>query len=128
VGTPPINLIEGTYVGGGVFDAGEFTYPLPPQLEKAAQRSSTEAIVLAIRPQDVRVGPLAQKGDGAIQAQVYTTEPLGDLMILDFSVGKGLVKAVVSPDFDAVVDDRLSLEFPPDKLYLFDGKTGQTLT
>ena len=128
VGTPPINLIEGTYAGGGLFDAGEFTYPLPPELAKAAQGGSTEAIVLAIRPQDVRVGPASQEGDGTIQAQVYTTEPLGDMLILDFAIGDSLVKAVVSPDFDAKVDDRLELEFLPDKIYLFDGKTGQTLT
>ena len=127
VGTPPINLIEGTYAEG-VFNAAEFTYPLSPELAKAAQRGSTEAIVLAIRPQDIRVGPASQEGDGTIQAQVYTTEPLGDMMILDFAIGDSLVKAVVSPDFDATVDDRLTLEFLRDKVYLFDGKTGQTLT
>lgn len=128
VGTPPINLIEGTYASGGIFDAGEFTYPLSPELEKAAQEGSTEAIVLAIRPQDVRVSSTSQEGNGGIQAKVYTTEPLGDLMILDFAVGDAIIKAVVNPDFEAEVDDSLALRFPPEKIYLFDGKTGATLT
>ncbi|MFQ6012138.1 MAG: ABC transporter ATP-binding protein [Thermoplasmata archaeon] len=128
VGTPPINLIEGTYTSGGVLDAGEFTYPLPAELDQAAQRSSDAEVVMAIRPQDVRVSQSSTGGDQSIAVKVYTTEPLGDMTILDLAVGDTLVKAVVSPDFKAEIDDRLALEFPPDKVYLFDGKTGDALT
>jgi hypothetical protein len=38
-----------------------------------------------------------------------------------------LVQALVSPDFKAELGDELWLEFPSDKLYVFDKKNGQTL-
>jgi hypothetical protein len=37
------------------------------------------------------------------------------------------VKALVLPDFRAELGDELEIEFPSDKIYVFDKKTGQTL-
>jgi len=48
-------------------------------------------------------------------------------MILDFKIGDYLVKAVVSPDFKTKIGDELWLEIPPNKIHIFDKKTGATL-
>jgi len=63
-----------------------------------------------------------------IKTVLDVIEPLGDKQILDLKVGNYLVKALVSPDFKAEVGDELWIEFPPDKIYIFDKKTGKVLT
>ena len=47
--------------------------------------------------------------------------------MLDLRVGEYLVKALVSPAFKAELGAELWIEFPSDKIYVFDKKTGQAL-
>ncbi len=128
VGTPPINFIEGSLTGDGVLDAGEFALPLSNDLARAARTASSEKLVLAIRPQDIVVHTKGSSKEGLIPAEIYTTEPLGDIMILDLKIGEALLKASVAPDFPTEAAGGISLELPMAKMYLFDGKTGATLT
>jgi hypothetical protein len=62
-----------------------------------------------------------------ITAILEIDEPLGDRQVLDLRVGEYLVKALLLPDFRAEIGDELWLEFPSDKIYVFDKKTGQAL-
>ena len=62
-----------------------------------------------------------------IIATLEIDEPLGDRQVLDLKVGDYLVKALVLPDFKAEIGDELQIEFPSDKIYVFDKKTGQAL-
>jgi multiple sugar transport system ATP-binding protein len=155
IGTPPTNFFDCTLIKKEtyVFDAGPFKFPVPePLREKAKEWPSS--LVLGIRPQDVKVHAKAQtasirqaakKGKAPsgeklgefsassfplqflINAILEIDEPLGDRQVLDLRVGNYLVKALVSPDFKAELGDELWLEFPSDKLYVFDKKTGQAL-
>jgi len=63
-----------------------------------------------------------------VKTQLDVIEPLGDRLILDLKVGDYLVKALVSPSFKSEIGDQLRIEFPADKVYLFDKKTGKVLT
>ncbi len=63
-----------------------------------------------------------------IPTRIFTTEPMGDTTILDIEIGDDLVKVVVSPDFVGEAGMDIWLSFPPDKVYLFDRQSGQTLT
>ena len=128
VGTPPINFIDGTLTDGGVLDAGEFIYVLPEELTRAARAASSEEITLAIRPQDIVVYTENAAKDGLIPAELYTTEPLGDMMILDLKIGDSLLKASVASDFSLGTSKVVKLDLPSEKIYLFDGKTGTALT
>jgi len=153
IGTPPTNFFdcnlirEETYV----FDAGPFKYPVPePMREKAKEWPSS--LVLGVRPQDVRVHAKAAsvrqsagKGQAPsdeklgefsassfplqplINATLEIDEPLGDRQVLDLRVGDYLVRALVLPDFKAELGDELWIDFPGDKIYVFDKKTGQAL-
>jgi multiple sugar transport system ATP-binding protein len=139
IGTPPTNFFdcnlvkEKTYI----FDAGPFKYPVPePMQEKAKKWPSS--LVLGVRPQDVLVHAKTQieltnmkevvvASQSLIVATLEIDEPLGDRQVLDLRVGDYLVKALVLPDFKAEIGDELWLEFPSDKLYVFDKKTGQAL-
>ena len=128
VGTPPINFIEGSLTGGDVLDAGEFALPLSDDLARVARTASSDKVVLAIRPQDIVVHTQGSAKEGLIPAELYTTEPLGDIMILDLRVGEALFKASVASDFPTEASGEMTLELPMEKIYLFDGKTGATLT
>jgi len=58
---------------------------------------------------------------------VYTTEPQGDITILDLTIGDRLVKAVVGITFDAEQLSGLSIRFRPERIHLFDRKTGKAI-
>jgi ABC-type sugar transport system ATPase subunit len=114
-----------------VLDAKEFKIKLPKDLAEAAKEAVSKEVVLGVRPQDVRVlngkekEKEKEKEKDLIKAQLYTTEPLGDMMILDLQIGVYIVKAVVSPYFKP--EKELWVGFPPERMYLFDKKTGKTL-
>jgi multiple sugar transport system ATP-binding protein len=128
VGSPPTNFFDCTRTADATLDAGTFTYTLPEALARAAERATSDEIVLAIRPQDVRVFRDEGAEDGLIRAEIFTTEPLGDITILDLMIGESLVKAVVSPEYPVDTTRELWVKFPSEKVYLFDKKTGAALT
>jgi multiple sugar transport system ATP-binding protein len=106
------------------FDAGEFKYIVPEHLLEKAKEWPSQ-LILGVRPQDVMAHTKSQKG--LIKAKLEIDEPLGDRQVLDLKVGDYLVKALVSPDLKANLGDAMWLEFPGDKIYVFDKKTGQAL-
>jgi multiple sugar transport system ATP-binding protein len=155
IGTPPTNFFdchivkEETYV----FDTGPFKYPVPERLIEKA-KGWPSSLVLGVRPQDVMVHGKAQDAaamkkevaeaakEGVtlpdekrgrrsrrflIKVTLEIDEPLGDRQVLDLRVGDYLVKALVLPDFTAELGDELEIDFPSDKIYVFDKKTGQAL-
>ncbi|MGD8506289.1 MAG: ABC transporter ATP-binding protein [Candidatus Bathyarchaeota archaeon] len=129
IGTPPTNffdcnLIEGTPC---TLDTGEFRYPLPEHVAKAAKECTSDVCVLGVRPQDILVYKDAKRKKGLIKARLDLTEPLGDKQILNLKIGDYLVKAVVDPDFEAEMGDEFWLGFPVAKIYLFDKKSGNAL-
>jgi multiple sugar transport system ATP-binding protein len=128
VGTPPINFFDCTLTSESILDAKEFKIKLPRDLAEAAKKAASNEVVLGVRPQDVKVlnGKEREKEKDLIKAQLYTTEPLGDTMILDLQIGAYIIKAVVSPYFEP--EKELWIKFPPERMYLFDKKTGKTLT
>ena len=128
VGSPPINFFDTTLLPDGSLDAGEFLYPLSEDLSNAARGASSEEIILAVRPQEVQVYKTDSGDDSLIPAHLDTIEPLGDLTILDMSIGDSILKASVSSGFDPGGAEKLWVRFPVDKIYLFDKKSGTVLT
>jgi multiple sugar transport system ATP-binding protein len=127
IGTPPTNFFDCDLTNEAryTFDAGAFKYPVPDYLtEKAKEWPSS--LVLGVRPQDVLVYGKMEKG--SIKAQLEIDEPLGDRQVLDLKVGDYLVKALVDPNFKASVGDALWVGFQGSKIYVFDKKTGKSLT
>ena len=129
IGSPPTNFFDCKLMEGVpcILDAGEFKYPLPDDVAKAAKKCTSDVCVLGVRPQDVLVYKDAKRKKGLIKTVLDVVEPLGDVTILDLKVGDYLVKAVVSPDFEAELGDELWIELPTNKIHIFDKKTGATL-
>ncbi len=128
IGNPPFNFFDCTCVDAEYLDAGEFRYELTDELADLAKRASSDQVTLGIRPQDIQVHTSAVEERNLIATEIFTTEPMGDMTILDVEIGDDLVKAVVSPDFQGQVGMDIWLYLPPDKVYLFDKKTGDVLT
>ena len=130
IGSPPTNFFDCKLIEGvpSILDTGEFRYPLPEHVAKAAKECTSDMCVLGVRPQDVLVYKDAKRKKGLIKAVLDVIEPLGDVTILDLKVGDYLVKAVVSPDFKAELGGEFWVKFPVDKIYLFDKETGKALT
>jgi len=128
IGSPPTNFFECTLTPEGVLDAKEFTYPLQKDLLEATETATSNEVILGIRPQDIGVYQEKKAKKNLIKASLYTTEPLGDSMILDLRIGDYIIKAVVNPDFKIEGVKDLWVEFPAEKVYLFDKKTGKALT
>jgi multiple sugar transport system ATP-binding protein len=128
IGTPPTNFFSVTLTKRKpyLFEATSFQYPVPETLTEKAETWSSE-LILGIRPQDVIVQSKSPERK-AIKATLEIDEPLGDRQVLDLKIGDYLVKALVSPDFKADLGDELWIEFPSDKIYVFDGKSGKALT
>jgi len=128
VGSPPTNLFNCTFKKEAVLDAAEFEYPLSKEVStKIIANATSDEIVLGIRPQDVLVYEEARGKKDLIETSLYTTEPLGDILILDLKIGVYLIKAVVSPDFEIGQREKFWIRFPEDKIHLFDKKTGNAL-
>ncbi|MFQ5758710.1 MAG: ABC transporter ATP-binding protein, partial [Candidatus Bathyarchaeia archaeon] len=128
IGSPPTNFFDCNLMEGVpcTLDTGEFKYPLPEHVAEAAKKCTSDMCILGVRPQDVLVYKDSKRKKGLIKALLDVIEPLGDVIILDLKVGDYLVKAVVSPDFEAELGKELWIEFPAEKIHIFD-KTGATL-
>jgi multiple sugar transport system ATP-binding protein len=127
IGNPPTNFVEGTLADDGRVETIDFAYPLPELLLKRARGASSNEIVLGIRPQDVLVSRESSSPSGAIEAEIFTTEPLGDSTILDLKIGETRMKAVVSPDFQGEMGSHVWTRFRPDRVHIFDKKTGTAM-
>jgi multiple sugar transport system ATP-binding protein len=128
IGTPPTNFFDCTLIKKepSVFDVGIFKYLVPEALQEKAKEWPS-SLILGIRPQDVIVH-MKEGPKDSIKATLEIDEPLGDRQVLDLRIGEYLVKALVLPNFQAELGDEFWLEFPSDKIYVFDKKTGQNLT
>src|SRR5438445_7616017 len=127
VGSPPTTSSECTRTKGGVLDAGEFQLAVPYHLQSGVENAVSEELLIGVRPQDVEVLRDSTDRPDCIAAQVYTTEPQGDITILDLTIGDRLVKAVVGIAFDAEGLSGLSVRFRPERILLFDRKTGKAI-
>ncbi|NIO37433.1 ATP-binding cassette domain-containing protein, partial [Candidatus Bathyarchaeota archaeon] len=87
VGSPPTNFFHCILTEEGVLDAKEFKYLLPKDLFEATKTATSDEVILGIRPQDIRTYRDATARKDCCEASLYTTEPLGDMMILDLQIG-----------------------------------------
>jgi len=135
MGSPTMNLIRGDIVagdGGPRFSAPGLDQPLPSRLAAGAQRAQGRSAFLGIRPESIVVRgdgvEIAPRGAVWITAPVYIQEPLGSDQFLTLDIGEARVKVRASPDLIVRAGDPVEVAFDPDKLHLFDGDTGTTLT
>jgi multiple sugar transport system ATP-binding protein len=134
IGSPPMNLIEGTVVsdGGVRFRSTDGALTLTPTLawkSVLAPRASTgRAVVLGIRPEDIAVR--AAKGgapgaDATLPARVDLVEPTGSEALLYASAAGHDVAVRADRGTLPSAGSEVTLVLDPDRAHFFDAESGE---
>jgi multiple sugar transport system ATP-binding protein len=113
IGSPAMNLIQGS-IAGGTFTA--------PGMSVATQ-GPQGSVTLGFRAEDAQVSPIPAE----IAAPVYSMELLGDATLVSVRIGAALVAVRAAKDFRTQIGAPLHIGVPPTALHLFDAKSGQRL-
>lgn len=116
IGSPPMNLIEGSVRDHRFESEGVLLHDVP-----LADRAG---VTLGIRPEDT----FPVKPDSAdLRGQLYGVEPTGDQTYLSIKAGKSFVEVRCERDFRQELDTPIAIRFDPDRLYYFDTDSGERL-
>lgn len=117
IGSPPMNLIEGTMTGG------IFTAPGVKVEGLTAQHDGK--ITLGVRPEDCVV----IAGDNAthLNGEVYGVEPTGDMTFLTLKAGDKLIEVKADRGYRSALGASEKIGFDTKRIYLFDAASGKRL-
>jgi multiple sugar transport system ATP-binding protein len=116
VGSPAMNLI------GGAVSAGRFSNSaggLP------VTGIPDGPVTLGIRPEDISI---ATGGAGDISGTVYSSELLGDCVLLGITAGSDLINVKVGPQGGRQIGEPLSISLDRQKLHAFDAGSGTRIS
>jgi multiple sugar transport system ATP-binding protein len=113
IGSPAMNLIEGT-LQGGTFTA--------PNVEISGLTGPDGPATLGFRAEDARA-----ETAGQVQAPIYSLELLGDATMVTVKSGGALVSVKAHKDFRAEIGADFAASVPSDICHLFHSTTGERL-
>jgi len=116
VGSPAINLLPGSLAGDVASVAQAFEMPIK---RSAAVEGP---VTFGIRPEDVEVAAGAPN-----EARIHDVENHGIEKIVTLRIGDNLMRAAVPARVDVKVEEAVRFSWNPDKVMLFDAKTGLNL-
>jgi multiple sugar transport system ATP-binding protein len=105
IGSPPMNLVDGT-IENGKFTAGGIAVP--------ALKGHSGHFTLGFRPEDCSLG------GSDVQGTVYGVEPTGDLTYVTMLVSGKHIEVKAPRDFRAPIDSELGITLDRSRLYFFD--------
>jgi multiple sugar transport system ATP-binding protein len=127
IGSPPMNFVDGEVLHENsttYFTRGPLRYELPPRLaQRLQERGQNTSVTLGIRPETIGVS----RTPPGIAGTVYVEEPLGSDVFLTVEVEKAHIIVRTEPEFRANFGEQVHLTFNPQKLYLFDQKSGEAI-
>ena len=114
IGSPAMNLMEGT-MSGGTFTGDKV---------KISGLSAPDGpVTLGFRAEDAELA----EGEGQINAPIYTIELLGDATMLTVRAGGQLVSVKAGKEFRAEIGDMIAFSIPSDICHTFDSASGERL-
>lgn len=116
IGSPPMNVARGA-LEGGIFKLGE------DHVATGTSHSSKEA-VMGVRAEDCQV---VEIGAGKIRAKIYANELIGDHTLVTAQTETGMFSIKAPKEYEAAVNMDIGINFDTDRVYLFDGATGQRI-
>ena len=116
IGSPAMNLLEVVADATGACRAAD--RPIRAQAPRAG------ALVLGVRCEDLR---LCSEAEALLGVEVYTFELLGDSTMITAMLGERLFAARTDKTLRLSAGDRVWLACDPDRLYWFDGATGERI-
>lgn len=130
VGDPPMNILPVQVItddGQLWFKGDEFELPVPAHMNFIVEKGKQEELLIGIRPGDI-VFSLSEAAPPAFAAKLYVVERLHRKSILNLEKNGNLIKINASINFQGKIGDTIWLEFPEDKLFIFDSKTSLRLS
>lgn len=128
IGSPTMNLVEcvaGKRDGKTTLEFGDFTVAGEPWEKRFEGLHEGMELVMGVRPTDLW---LDTPSEGAlVRGVVDVIEPLGDKSIIDVSVGRIIFRVMTSKSTRINLGDQVGVYSEPEKIHLFDRKTGMRL-
>jgi multiple sugar transport system ATP-binding protein len=130
IGSPSMNFLPMTVTksdGSIAFTGTDLTLPAPTRFRDALASREGREVTVGFRPEHltlVDVGPEAV----TIHAAADVVEYLGNDELLHLRVGELDLVAVVDAAHRVQVGQQLALRLPHERLYVFDGETGDAIT
>ncbi len=115
IGSPAMNLIEGSLVNGTFTAEGL-------RIEGLAKTHSGN-ITLGFRAEDAALA----KTNGQLSAPVYSIELLGEASMISYRIGGALVSVKAPKEYRANIGDVVHTSVPANICHLFDSASGQRL-
>ncbi len=115
IGSPAMNLLEGT-MEGGIFTGKDVTIT-------GLDSTRSGPVILGYRAEDAAIG-----GDApSVNTPVYSMELLGDATMVTFRVGGTIATVKADKDFRAAIGETVAATIPAATCHLFDATTGERL-
>ena len=119
MGSPPMNTLSVTRADGDLIADGGWRFPLN------TSAGADGALTVGIRPEDITLSltPVT----GAFEGSVFVSEPLGNEVIVNVTVGESVVKVRADASVRPQRGETVYLEANPRRLHMF-GPDGRRLT
>jgi multiple sugar transport system ATP-binding protein len=114
IGSPPMNFLKGT------LKANRFV--APGISIGTAIRGEAEQAVAGIRPEECA---LAAAGAGDLDAEIYSTELIGDHVLVTCRREAQPIAIKAAKDYTADIGAKVGIRLSPQSLYFFDEKDGR---
>lgn len=129
IGSPPMNFLPVQFKAPLLITHPQFRLTLPEIWASGLQRYDGRTLTLGIRPEHLSVSAPAPKN---LPVQVELVEALGSETYLSVRLVHGdagipFLQARIEPDRPVQLGEQLWLSIAPDKIHLFDSRTGQAI-
>ncbi|PSJ57989.1 ABC transporter ATP-binding protein [Kumtagia ephedrae] len=121
VGSPPMNLLDGTLASGRAVIAPK-SFELPCGSAAPARGADGRPLVFGIRPEDVVI-----EAGAPVEAIVHDVENHGVEKIVTLRVGDWMLHATAPARVDLAMEQTVRFDWNPEKVALFDRATGVSL-
>ena len=127
IGDPPINFVGCRLVEEGgktILRDGDFAIDLSPEKADTVKKQAKGAeLKLGIRPTHFSLHR-EQPAGPSLPAEVYISEPLGEVQIIDLSFRGQIIKMVTDPEVRVSIGESVWLSFDMERTHVFDQATG----
>jgi multiple sugar transport system ATP-binding protein len=133
IGTPPINLIQGTILKKDkkyYFDEGKFRVKLADEMGNSIAPYAGKEVVFGIRSEDIydKLFVSEASADNTVRVTCEVVEPLGSDVYLYLNSGKSNFMARVGAHNRPEVNRDMEVVFDMRKVHFFDPATETTIT
>jgi len=129
IGSPPMNLLEGTLAGEGVaLPAEQTTLILSSAARAALARGRVSDVLVGIRPEHIALSDHTADGAFSLAGTVDTIEPLGHTTLVRARMTSGRwLNVLLSGKIRLQEGEAVHAIFQPEHLYIFDRNTTEAL-